>query len=392
MVSSQFPIAGEPNRGRPILQTVQALATMATVSVLSPVASYPGWARPRSYFFRPAVSDACTDLAVAHAPYPALPLLTRGFNGLLCARTVAAALRRDRPEVVLAYWLYPDGYGAVRAARAAGIPVVVGARGSDIRVRDPLTRWLTRRMLRQADRLLTVSEDLRGIAVGRYGARPEATHTIPNGCDASLFHPRDRQAARDSLGVPADAELVLYVGRLVPGKGLHELFEAFAALRGQRPRLRLALVGDGPLRGELERRAAALDGDSVQLAGSHPATGVAEWMAAADLVTLPSHSEGHPNVLVEALACGRPVVATRVGGIPEVIDADCGVLVAPGDSAALATALSDVLDRPWDQGLLAGRFCRDWQQVARETLHACDMAIRGSAPVHARGVRPACVE
>jgi glycosyltransferase involved in cell wall biosynthesis len=100
-------------------------------------------------------------------------------------------------------------------------------------------------------------------------------------------------------------------------------------------------------------------------------------MAAADLVTLPSYSEGHPNVLVEALACGRPVVATPVGGIPEVVDADCGVLVPVRDPAALAAGLADVLDRSWDESALARRFSRDWDAVAEDTLTACREAMAG---------------
>jgi len=391
VVTSQFPIDGEPHRGRPILQTVRALAGMASVRVLSPVASYPHWAQPRSYLHRPAVTLPLPGLEVAHAAYPALPLLSRGANGLLCARAVAAALREDRPDVVLAYWLYPDAYGAVEAAEAAGLPVVVGARGSDLRVRDALSRWLTRRMLRRADRVLTVSEDLRRIAITRYGVRADAVHTIPNGCDAAIFHPRGRGDARASLGVEPNAELVLYVGRLVPGKGLDELFEAFGNLRRRRPRLQLALVGDGPMRGELDRRGRATGAGCVRTVGSQPATVVASWMAAADLVTLPSHSEGHPNVLVEALACGRPVVATCVGGIPEVVDAECGVLVPPRDSAALATALDEVLERAWVASRLAGRFCRDWAQVARETLHACEQAMHSHAAQPGRE-QPACAE
>ena len=100
-----------------------------------------------------------------------------------------------------------------------------------------------------------------------------------------------------------------------------------ATVAPQRPKLRLALVGEGPMRAELDAKVAADPTLRVHLPGAQGPHEVARWMAASDLVTLPSYSEGHPNVLVEALACGRPVVATPVGGIPEVVDADCGLLV-----------------------------------------------------------------
>jgi glycosyltransferase involved in cell wall biosynthesis len=112
----------------------------------------------------------------------------------------------------------------------------------------------------------------------------------------------------------------------------------------------------------------------IQLAGAQDPTAVARWMCAADVVTLPSYSEGHPNVLVEALACGRPVVATPVGGIPEVVDAESGILVPTHDAEALAAGLTQALNRPWDHAALARRFSRDWHQVAQDTLQACEQA------------------
>lgn len=376
IVTSQFPIAGEPNRGRPVYQTVRELSRLAEVKVISPVATYPRWAQPRSYLYRAAedaqVAPGCD---VDYVRYPALPAVSRPLNGYLCARALAAPLRAFAPDVVLAYWLYPDGHGAMRAARAAGIPFVAGARGSDLRVRDAVSRRLTRPVVQAARRLLVVSEDLGRVAVDGYGADPQRIRAIPNGCDASLFHPGDRATARAALGVPEDAEIVLYVGRLVPEKGLRELLQATRRLAAERPRARVVLVGDGPMQAELAAAMAAEPALPLHLAGAQAPVDVARWMVAADLVTLPSYSEGHPNVLVEALACGRPVVATPVGGIPEVVDAASGLLVAARDADALADGLLAALARPWDEAALARRFSRDWQQVARETRTACEEAV-----------------
>jgi teichuronic acid biosynthesis glycosyltransferase TuaC len=376
IVTSQFPIAGEPNRGRPIHQTVRELSKLAEVRVLSPVARYPRWATPRSYLFRDAdpahVVPGCD---VRYVDYPALPLVTRPFNGALCARTLHAPLRAFAPDVVLSYWLYPDAYGAMRAARRAGLPLVVGARGSDLRVRDALSKRLTRPVLHAAQRILVVSEDLGRVAVRDYVADASRIRAIPNGCDASIFHPQSRSAARAALGIDDDAELVAYVGRLVPEKGLRELVDAMAALAPQRPKLQLALIGEGPMRAELDARVAAESGLRTHLPGAQGPHDVARWMAASNAVTLPSYSEGHPNVLVEALACGRPVVSTPVGGVPEVVDAESGLLVAVRDSAALAAGLREALDRPWDEAALSRRFSRGWDAVAADTLQACEEAL-----------------
>jgi len=388
IVTSQFPIAGEPNRGRPIHQTVRELSRLAQVRVLSPVASYPRWAQPRSYLYRASDEHhSVPGCDVEYVRYPALPALSRPFNGRLCARAIAAPMRAFAPDLVLSYWLYPDAYGAMLAARRIGAPLVVGARGSDLRVRDAISRRLTRPVLRAARRLLVVSEDLGRVAERDYGADPDRIRTIPNGCDAAIFHPAVRGEARRALDLPADAEVVTYVGRLVPEKGLRELLLAAGQLRAARPRLQLVLVGEGPMHAELAALAAA--GDlPVRFAGTRPPAEVARWMCASDLVTLPSYSEGHPNVLVEALACGRPVVATPVGGIPEVVDAASGVLVPARDPAALADGLREALERGWDEAPLARRFSRDWRQVAQDTLLACEEVLaeaRGERALYAAG-------
>ena len=379
LVTSQFPIAGEPNRGRPLYQTARELSRIADVQVISPVARYPRWATPRSYLYRAAEpGHLVPGCEVAYVDYPALPMLTRPLNGWLCGRELHAPLRAFRPDVVLAYWLYPDAHGAMHAARAAGVPLVVGARGSDLRVRDRVSRALTRPVLAAARRILTVSDDLGRVAVERYGADPTKLRTISNGCDASIFHPRDRMAARRALDVPLDAEVVVYVGRLVPEKGLRELVEATHLLTAERPRLHVVLVGEGPMRAELEARIAQDDASRIRLVGAQPPVEVAQWMAASDVVTLPSYSEGHPNVLVEALACGRPVVATPVGGIPEVVDGACGVLVPVQHVPGLVRGLDEALSRTWDEAALARRFSRGWDEVAADTLRACEEAVAGT--------------
>lgn len=375
VVTSQFPVAGEPTRGRPIHQTVTELSRLARVRVVSPVARYPRWARPRSYLFRaPDPAEPVTSCDVVYVTYPALPMLTRPLNGWLCGRALRAEARAFKPDVILSWWLYPDAHGALRIARELGVPLVAGARGSDIRVRDPISRHLTRPVVRNADLLLVVSADLGRLAVSDYDADAGAVRVIANGCDAEIFHRRDRSEARTHCKVAAEAELILYVGRLVTEKGLRELVEAMRSLRNSHPLAELVLVGDGPMRDEL----AALARDPanrLRLVGALPASEVAHWMAACDLLALASYSEGHPNVLVEALACGRPVVSTPVGGVPEVVDESCAMLVPPRDAPALAAALAAVLERDWDEAALSQRFSRSWADVAAETLAACTEAV-----------------
>ena len=376
VITSQFPLAADPFRGRPILQTIRALGALAEVHVLSPVARYPRWAQPRSYLaHRAQIPTVVEGLTVEHVEYPAFPLLSRPLNGFLCARAIRAATHRYAPDVILSYWLYPDAWAALRVASTLDTPVVVGALGSDICVRDPLSRRLTRAVVRDAQRLLVVSKALGQTAVDEYGALPDQLHVIPNGVDGELFKPRNRAAARQALGVQYDTELIIYVGRLVREKGLRELLDAMRALRQSNPQARAVLIGDGPMRSELETLLQRAPDTPVRLVGALAPELVAQWMTACDLVTLPSWSEGHPNVLVEAQACGRAVVACDVGGISEIVDPDSSILVPPRDSVALRNALQAALSRTWDEQAMADRHSRDWAAVARETLTACKLAL-----------------
>jgi glycosyltransferase involved in cell wall biosynthesis len=138
------------------------------------------------------------------------------------------------------------------------------------------------------------------------------------------------------------------------------------------------MVGEGPDRPILEAAIQACNGDAfIHLMGACAFDDVAVWMAASDLVTLPSYMEGCPNVVLEALACGRPVVATRVGGIPEIMNNDCGRLIEPRDSSDLAQALASVLKARWDANAISAHWSRSWSTVARELLQVFETVAPG---------------
>jgi glycosyltransferase involved in cell wall biosynthesis len=274
-------------------------------------------------------------------------------------------VREFRPDVILNYIVYPDGYAALRVAKALGVPVVVTAIGSDLnKIPDPICGVLTRRVLRGADGVVTVSGDLLKTAL-RLGARAERSRAILNGCDTSIFYNRDRGEARRRLGIKEDGDALVYVGRLDVAKGLRELVEAVAGLRVRRPGIRCYIVGDGPAKRVLTEAIAKHGvGEAIVLVPSCGTQEVALWMGAADVVTLPSYREGCPNVVIEALASGRPVVASNVGGIPELMDESGGRLVPAMDAKALEVALDEVLAQTWDAAEISSRHSRSWSDVA----------------------------
>jgi teichuronic acid biosynthesis glycosyltransferase TuaC len=379
VVTSYFPNSARPYGGNSAFHTLRFLKPHANIEVICPHEHYPNvkWLAPGRYEILDRTYQP-PEFKTTYFEYPAIPVLSRPFNGPVCARILLPYVRASRPELILNYWLYPDGFAAVRVGRSLGVPVIVGAIGSDIRRRnDPLTVRLVRQTMLEADGVITVSEELRQRAI-TLGVPGDKITTILNGCDTSVFYPGDREAARCELGCDPGSEIVLYAGNLYVTKGLGELMEAFIGLAESRPRARLVMVGQGPYGETLARRAAAAGLEKrVSLPGRRDAAGVAAWMRAADLFCLPSHSEGCPNVIVEALACGRPVVATRVGGIPELLDDACGMLIPPRDAGELQRALERALAKTWDTAAIARVHTRSWEEVAAATLALCRKVKHG---------------
>jgi glycosyltransferase involved in cell wall biosynthesis len=359
------------------VQILCALRQRAEVQVFCPIPAYPRGLRSRSF------SEADPDyqvppLTVTYIRYPSLPVLSRPFNGATCARYLEPHLRAYAPDVVLNYWIYPQGRGALLAARRLGAAVVVGAIGSDLNaLPDPVSAHLARRTMLEADHVITKSAKLRELAL-TMGVPAAQVTAIPNGCDHGLFAPGDRAQARRALGVAPEARLIVFVGRLEMAKGIRELAEACRRLRAGEPNLQLAYVGDGLGAAWLKRYQADNPGWML-LPSSTDAAGVARWLRASDVLALPSYAEGCPNVVLEALSCGRPVVASAVGGIPEIVNDECGVLVPPQNVPALRDALAQVLGRPWDEALLASVHGRAWSDVAGEVYAILAASMAGRA-------------
>jgi teichuronic acid biosynthesis glycosyltransferase TuaC len=373
VVSSYFPIRAEPHRGHSAYQTLRRMTSRMEIEVFCPLAVYPSFLRPRNFsYVRADPSYSPPDVRARYIDYPALPLVSRPLNGAVCARSVLPHLERFKPDLILSYYVYPDGYAAVSCGKRLGVPVILGAIGSDInRIPDRISTCLTRKALREASFVLTVSEHLRKEAV-RLGASPERTRVVRNGCDTAEFRLADRAEARIRLGLDAESEVAVFVGWIAPTKGLRELVDAINRLRVSHPRLQLFCIGEGAFQAELEVRATdAGSADRIRFLGRRGSPEVASWLAAANVFCLPSYAEGCPNSVIEALACGRPVVGTRVGGIPELVDSESGILVAPGDSEALAAALHEALSRPWNERRISERSQRGWDQVAEETFQIC---------------------
>lgn len=383
LVTPMLPVPHDQTRGRYIHETARSLSKLATVKVFFQQSRYPKlpFVAPRSFLDGQVGPDYRIDgIDVETFTYPVFPVISRAINGHVSSALLTPRVKAFKPDLVLAYWVYPDGYAALRTARKLGVPCVVGALGSDIHVRSGISDRMTRQTIEGVNALLTVSEAMRQTAIRDFGAKPEKVHTIVNGFNTSVFHPRDQAAMRHKLGIAADEQMIIYVGRFVEAKGMRELITAFQAMSQRNPQASLALIGDGVMKDELTAlvQSAGLQ-NRVRIPGGQPPEQVAEWICASDVLTLPSWSEGYPNVVVEGLACGRPVVATDVGGTREILNEHNGILIPPKQADVLQTALESALARDWDREAIARAMQRTWDDVARETLQVCQQVI-GQVP------------
>jgi glycosyltransferase involved in cell wall biosynthesis len=384
IVTKIFPNAAEPLSSPFNRQQFSALARRCEVEVLASIPWFPGagafgkWSSAGRLTNLPR-RDRIDGVDVEHPRTLYVPRFGHALSaGLYAASVLPAVLkRRGKFDVLLGSWAYPDGVAAVALGRALGVPTVVKLHGSDIDVlatRPALRRQLSF-ALPHAARVVAVSRAL-AKSVEDLGVPAHKIDLVTNGVDAELFHPRDRHEARVALGRGDDRRRwVLYVGRVEPDKGAHDLAEAFTRVAAADPQAALFVVGDGKARAAMTEKLGPL-GDRATFVGPRPLAEVPVWMGACDLLTLPSHHEGTPNVLLEALACGRRVVATRVGGIPDVVHRpELGALVPVGDPPALATALAEVLAAPYDGAEIAALGARGgWDESAGRLLATLERA------------------
>jgi glycosyltransferase involved in cell wall biosynthesis len=311
-----------------------------------PVRFFPYEYAPRPEWSRWGYAESLrADVRVRGAAWLLAPLAALALRG-----AVAERLAARRYDVAHVHWVVPNAALVADLLAAHGAPSVVSLHGSDVFLAERLwpARVLARRALRRAGAVTACSADL--LARGRrLGAPPGRARLVPYGVDLDAFSPAVSAAGeRARLGVPEHALLVLGVGRLVEKKGFRYLIEAAARLEG----VHVVVAGEGDLRSELEGQGRAA-GTAVHFAGALDRARIAAALAAADVVAVPSvidragNVDGLPNTLLEALAAGKAVVASRVAGIPDVVEhGRNGLLVPEKDAAALAAALERLRREP----------------------------------------------
>lgn len=375
-----FPNRENPNWGVFVYQRLASVARRESLRVVSPVPWFPLVTRrperPRSE------GELWEDVRVDRPGFFYFPGVLKRLDGRLYARGVRGWLwgvcREWKPDVLDAHFVWPDGVAVGIMARELGIPYTITLRG---KLYECLPFASRRRQcaeaLIRASAVISVSSRLAEEAF-KWGVPAERMAVIPNGVDPARFHPRDKLACRSELGLPGKGRLLVTVAHLGHRKGHHEVTRALSGLPED---VRLMIVG-GPAQGGnaehlLKVASEAGVAHRLILPGAQPYERVPLYFGAADASVLASYREGCPNAVLESLACGRPVVASDVGSVPDILKVpECGRIVPAREIEPLRSALETVLSQSWDaEAVVLASGVRSWDQVAGEVQGVLSRAI-----------------
>lgn len=383
-----FPNQQQPNYAVFIKNRMAAVNRLndSEVRVVAPVPWFPrnipGDGRWQQLAKVPE-NEVIDGLQVSHPRYLVTPKVGMTLYGYSmfkgCLKTIENIYKEWPFDIIDAHYVYPDGLAAVMLGKHFNVPVVVSARGTDMNLypQFKLVRPLVKKVLREATALVSVCRSLADLMV-EHGADVKKITVIPNGVDLGNFKKMELSEARTELGIDSDEKILLSVGGLIERKG-HNLLIAAVELLQQRQKLdfKTFIVGQGIEYRRLQQQIiqAGLSEDII-LIGEVDNQKLGTWYSAADLFFLGSSREGWPNVVSEALACGTPVVATPVNGIPEILtSADYGIVVerTPQD---FACGIERAFQTTWNRELIAaygGQ--RTWDVVAEEVDRVFQSAL-----------------
>lgn len=382
-LSCLFPNPAQPSHGVFVLNRLRAVAERCSVRVIAPIPVYPVLNRLLRDLRPGAQVPRCGRLGGLQVDYPrffVLPKVLKGLDAVSCLLATILAVRRlERREgfaahVVDVHWTYPDLVAGCWLARTRKSRLIVTVRGREALYPGEISlrRFLLIRCLRRADAVVTLSDELKKL-VAALGVTETRIRTILNGVDGGKFTLLDRSACRARLGIPGGGRVILSVGALVERKGHHRLMHAVRTLASAQ-KVALYVVGapgqEGDYSGVLHRIIAEHRLANVHLVGRVDHETLADWYGAADLFCLATEGEGCPNVVLEALSCGTPVVATDVGSIREVIrEGENGFIVRARDRQSLRAAIERALAWSWDRSHIAQAMRSwSWERCAEEVV------------------------
>lgn len=390
LVSNVFPNSAESARGIFTFQIASALQDFCHVRVVAPLPWLPRIVDtrfPKKFAHREVgYEERIKGIKVYHPRYMVIPKVSGFLHAALLSvplfKTINHIENTWPVDVINAHWIFPDGVAAGWVARKKDKPLVLTALGCDINLYPflPFRRPQIRSALHAAD-LITAKSRALCDNILDLDVPDRKIRVIPNGVDLELFRQIPMDRARSILGIPLGKKVILTVGSLDEVKGTSYLVDALGEMRKRGMDVpHLYLIGEGPLKRALLLQANefGIDG-SVVFLGQKPHEEIPLWMNAADVLCLPSIREGAPNVILEALACGTPVVASNVGAIPKMIDRHNGRLARSKDADSLCDELVKCLMHSWDRpSIRRAMKGHSWHDCALAYMDVYTEAIRNS--------------
>ena len=346
VVSNLYPNCNEANRGLFIRQLVERLAGEFEVSVICPIPWKPSFLIKNDQ--RIPKQDIINGIKVEYPRHLVIPKMMRFSYGWLMYLSLLPLLKRQHKhshiDLISAHWIYPDAFAATKAAKKLRLPIVVHALGCDI---NEYSKYWLRKIqisdaLKASDLVVVKSRDL-ALKSEILGAPANNIRTIMNGVDRDKFYPDSMSCARNELGLSKSEKYLLFVGNLQVEKGLIYLLKALPLVT--EVDFKLLVIGDGPQAQMMHQLVNALAiNEQVSFLGAVEHDQIPRYLNAVDALCLPSLREGCPNIVLEALSCGTPVIASNVGAVPDMItDESKGDIVEPENSAAIAASIPRVL-------------------------------------------------
>jgi len=388
-----FPSPAQPNAGVFIRERMFRVGEELPIKVVAPQPWFPlqGLLRRLRPSFRPPApaQEMQEGVEVLRPRFFCVPGLLKSLDGIFLALgsywTLRGLRRNFDFDVIDSHFGYPEGYAAVKLGKWFRRPVTITLRGTEPRHSRTLgIRRFLLHALQKANRIFSVSESLRQHALEMGAGSPDKILVVGNGVDADKFFPLPKNESRRALGLPVDAEVLITVGGLVERKGFHRVIALLPGLLARHRDLRYLIVGgpsaEGDWRERLRTQVQELGLENVvSFLGALPHHEVKRALSAADVFVLATSNEGWANVILEAMACRLPVLATDVGGNAEVVrDGSLGAIVPFGDSTSLDAALDQALSRDWDRdGIAAYAKANSWN-LRVETLTREFRSLTGS--------------
>ena len=354
IVTSLFPNKINPINGIFVYNQVQSLKKSLCINVISPIPWVPklmGLNRTKEYSLNPNFEEL-NKIPVFYPRFLIFPKqILFPFIWVFYLLTVWKTMRNVKGkfnfDIIHTHFAYPDGFAIVLLAFLFKKPVILTVHGSDINIytKHLLLRFQILFSLNRCYEIIAVSETLKNIIV-KMGISPDKIKVIPMGFDSTKFKPLDTLETRKNMGLPQNSKILLFVGNLIEVKGLPYLINAMWYVSQERQDIVLFIVGDGDKKKDVQslihRRGLE---KYVKLIGQRPFLEIPMWVNSADALVLPSLNEGTPTILLEALACGKPFVASMVGGIPNLAVGKSCELVPTCDSLALAKAILSLIEK-----------------------------------------------